>query len=285
MNLRDDIIDRSIRPIVKIRIWAALALAAMSVSLPGWTHEFWLWSEPFSLALGASARLTLNVGEYFVGDLVGFGAKNAAAMRRYSSGVNQDLSTRARTGAVRADFRLDLPGAGTHLVAFDSNPSRITLAADKFHAYLHEEGLDAIVQQREDAKTAAMPGRERYRRCVKALLKVGGRSDATYAVRTGQRLEILPLADPLAKAAGEPLEFALLFDGRPIVKRLVKAWHRRDGLTIVIRAHSDAAGKVAFNLPYAGPWMISVVHMIPATDTPDSDWDSFWGNLTFEVPR
>ncbi len=285
MKTAGDDIGRSIRPRVKIRTWAALALAAMSVSLPGWAHEFWLWSEPFSPAVGASARLTLNVGEYFVGDLVGFGAQNAASMRRYAAGVNQDLSTRARSAVVRPDFRLDLPAAGTHLVAFDSNPTLITLAADKFHAYLHEEGLDAIVQQREDAKTAAMPGRERYRRCAKALLKVGGRSDATYAVRTGQRLEILPLADPLAKAAGEALEFALLFDGRPIVKRLVKAWHKRDGQTIVIRAHSDAAGKVVFNLPYAGPWMISVVHMIPAADTADADWDSFWGNLTFEVPR
>ena len=270
---------------MKILTWTALALAAMTVSPPALAHEFWLWSEPFSPALGSSARLTLNVGEYFVGDLVGFGAQNAAAMRRYAAGVNQDLSNRARSGVVRPDFRLDLPGAGAHLVAFDSTPSQITLAADKFHAYLHEEGLDVIVQQREDAKTAAMPGRERYRRCVKTLLKVGGISDATYALRTGQRLEILPLVDPLVKAAGEPLAFALLFDGRPIVKRLVKAWHRRDGQTIVIRAHSDASGKAVFNLPYAGPWMISVVHMIPATDTADADWDSFWGNLTFEVPR
>ena len=268
---------------MKIRNRVTLALLAMSLSLPGWAHEFWLWSEPFSPTLGSSARLTLNVGEYFVGDLVGFGAKNAAAMRRYSSGVNQDLSTRARTGAVRPDFRLDLPSAGAHLVAFDSNPSQITLAADKFHAYLHEEGLDAIVRQREDAKTSAMPGRERYRRCVKALLKVGGVSDATYAVRTGQRLEIVPMVDPLAKAVGESLEFAVLFDGRPIVNRLVRAWHKRNGQTMVIRAHSDAAGRAVFNLPYAGPWMISVVHMIPATDTPDADWDSFWGNLTFEI--
>lgn len=284
MRTAGDRVDRLVRSLVAIRTWAALALVAMSVSLPAAAHEFWLWSEPFSPAVGATARLTLHVGEYFIGDLVGFGAKNAAAMRRYSAGVHQDLSTRARTGAVRPDFSLDFPSAGTHLVAFDSNPLQITLAADRFHAYLHEEGLDAIVQQREDAKTAATPGRERYRRCVKTLLKVGGVSDATYAVRTGQRLEIVPLVDPLAKPAGESLEFALLFDGRPVANRLVKAWHKRNGQTLVIRAHSDSAGKAVFNLPYAGSWMISVVHMIPATDAVDADWDSFWGNLTFEVP-
>ena len=268
---------------MKSRLSRTLALLILGVSLPGTAHEFWLWSETFSPPVGASVRLTLNVGEYFVGDLAGFSAQSTASLRRYATGVDQDLSARARTATPRAEFRLELAHAGTHLVAYDGNPTQITLAADKFHAYLHDEGLDAIVQQREDAKTAGMPGRERYRRCVKTLLKVGGKSDATYAVRTAQRLEILPLSDPLATAVGGPLEFSLLFDGKPIANRLVKAWHKRDRQTVMIRAISNDAGKVVFNLPYAGPWMISIVHMIPATDTADADWDSYWGNLTFEL--
>ena len=268
---------------MKNRLSRTLALLVLGVSLPGMAHEFWLWSEPFSPPAGASVRLTLNVGEYFTGDLVGFSAQYAASLRRYSTGVNQDLTARARASPPRAELRLELARAGSHLVAYDSNPTQITLPAEKFHAYLHDEGLDAIMRQREDAKTAGLPGRERYRRCAKTLLRVGGKSDATYAVRTAQRLEILPLADPLAKAVGEPLEFSLLFDGKPIANRLVKAWHKRGGQTVLIRATSNDAGKVVFNLPYAGAWMISVVHMIPATDTADADWDSYWGNLTFEL--
>lgn len=52
----------------------------------------------------------------------------------------------------------------------------------------------------------------------------------------------------------------------------------------MIRAHSTAQGMVRFTLPYDGAWMISAVHMIPATDSAEVDWDSFWGNLTFELP-
>ena len=77
------------------------------------------------------------------------------------------------------------------------------------------------------------------------------------------------------------MSFQLLFDGKPLVNRLVKAWYKHDGQTLTIRSLSSPAGTVTFHLPYAGLWMLSVVHMIPAEDTTDADWDSFWGNLTF----
>ena len=71
-------------------------MLVLGVSLPSTAHEFWLWSEAFSPPVGAAVRLTLNVGEYFVGDLVGFSAQYAASLRRYATGVNQDLTARAR---------------------------------------------------------------------------------------------------------------------------------------------------------------------------------------------
>ena len=53
--------------------------------------------------------------------------------------------------------------------------------------------------------------------------------------------------------------------------------------TLMIRARTDAAGRAAFDLPYAGTWMLSVVHMISATGTTAYDYDSLWGNLTFSL--
>ena len=47
----------------------------------------------------------------------------------------------------------------------------------------------------------------------------------------------------------------------------------------------DAEGRVTVTPPWAGTWMASVVHMVPATDSPNHDWDSHWGNLTFALPR
>ena len=106
---------------------------------------------------------------------------------------------------------------GTHLLTYESRPSQIVLSADKFHAYLHDEGLDAIIARREADGTAAKPGRERFRRSAKLLLRVGDRSDDTYAVRTQQMIEITPTTDPLSAVPGDPLRFKIRFDGkRPV---------------------------------------------------------------------
>ena len=258
-----------------------LALALIGASAATAAHEFWIWPEPFSQAAGEPVRLTLQVGENFVGDQVVI--PQLGVFRRFAGESATDQFAKTQVKRSRGEVRLTLPAAGTHLLAFDSPPTLITLAADKFHAYLHEEGLDAIVRQREVAGTAKTPGRERYRRCAKTLLRIGGVTDRTFATRTRQRLEIIPLNDPLTAAANQRLEFALEFDGRPLAERLVKAWHKRDGQTLIVRAQSDRQGKLAFNLPYAGAWMISVVHMIPAEESADADWDSYWGNLTFTL--
>lgn len=266
------------------RFMTIIAALTLLASLPAAAHEFWLWPQPFAPAPGAKTRITLQVGEYFNGDLIGFAKTNVAAVRHYAAGTMKDLQSRVPDQAILSELKLAFPRAGTQLIAFDSQPNQITLPAEKFHAYLHDEGLDAVIRQRETSGTATLPGRERYRRNVKSLLRVGGRSDAAYAVRTGQRLEILPLADPFERSKNEALDFQLLFDGKPLANALVKAWHKRDGQTLMIRAHATAQGTVRFTLPYDGAWMISVVHMIPATDSAEVDWDSFWGNLTFELP-
>ena len=120
-------------------------------------------------------------------------------------------------------------------------------------------------------------------RCVKTLVQVGGKNDATYATRTGQRLEIVPESDPLAARPGARLAFTLFFDGKPIEGGLVRAWHHREKNLVFIKGRTTADGRIAFELPYAGAWMISLVHMIPLKDVPGYDWQSYWGNLTFAL--
>lgn len=63
----------------------------------------------------------------------------------------------------------------------------------------------------------------------------------------------------------------------------MKAWHRRGGQTLIIRAKTAADGSASFDFPYAGPWMISVVHMVPVMGVKDVDWDSMWSNLSFNL--
>ncbi|MBC7413578.1 MAG: DUF4198 domain-containing protein [Herminiimonas sp.] len=267
---------------------ASVLLFALCCALAGSVsaHEFWMRAQPAAVAVGGATRLSLNVGEYFSGDVVAFSVQYVAALRHIASGVDQDLLPRVAKTATVGAFPIRLQQPGTHLFAYDSHPNRITLGGEKFHAYLHDEGMDEIVKQREQAGTGATPARERYRRYVKTLVEVGGKHDGSFAVKTGQRLEIVPIDDPLTAGVGDKLQFSLLFEQKPLANALIKAWYLHDDQTVTIRARTDAAGRFAFNLPYAGTWMLSVVHMIPTIDSTEDDWDSLWGNLSFDLkPR
>jgi len=273
-------------------------VVALLGQAPLQAHEFWIAPVQAPLVVGGQAKISLLVGEQFTGDLVGLSAAQTLSFSRYTATGRQDLSILVPPTPVAA-VQLPMESPGTHLVVFDSQPNTIVLPADSFHAYLHDEGLDFIKARREAAGTAAQPGRERYRRHVKTLLQVdrpagaasnsrtknkADKVDMTYATVVGQRLELVPLNNPLALAAGGSLGMQVLFESKPLVGALIKAWHKRGGQTLVVRATTGIDGKTMLELPYAGAWMVSVVHMVSAVGTPDIDWDSHWGSLSFVVP-
>ena len=261
-------------------------------------HEFWFKPVAPLPSVGDTVTLRLEVGEFFNGDAAGFSIPTTKALRHFSAKAPvEDLKPFLSAKEREAEVELALDTPGTHLLAYDSAPLRLQLEAGRFKAYLHDEGLDFVNTQREHAGTADQPGRERYRRNIKTLIEVGPEPktvqalDQTYAKHASQRLEITPLHNPLAMVPGDALPVQVVFDDKPLVGALVKAWHKHDGQLVMIRATTSAQGEVVFNLPYAGDWMVSVVHMIAATDSGDDegheegvDWDSFWGNLSFHLP-
>ena len=218
-------------------------LVCLSTALSAQAHEFWINPAPNPLQVGETARLSLEVGEYFQGEQLPFVAGQTVALRGYSASSVRDLAPILSLRAMLPVLSLSLPAAGTQMVIFDSQPSFISLPAETFHAYLHEEGMDFIKAMRVAAGTATEPGRERYRRYVKTLVRAVASTqpdaagqlaapaakDMTYAIRTGQRLELVPLADPLSLAPGDALGLQVLFDGAPLAGALLKAWNKGGG--------------------------------------------------------
>ena len=273
---------------IPLRYWLPLApLICACIATQADAHEFWLAPAPAPQKLGETVPLRLEVGEFFEGDAAGFSISRTARMRHYTAKSQQDLKTFLSPGAPEAEVLFSLDTKGHHLFAFDSEPLTISLSADRFHAYLHDEGLDFVKTLREKEGTASQPGRERYRRNVKTLILVDAavNTDRTYALTTGQRLELTPQQNPFALRRGQTLGLKVAFDGKPLGSALVKAWHKRNGQLLVIRARTTADGTVTLDLPFTGAWMLSVVHMVPATDPTDADWDSYWGNLSFTLPE
>jgi uncharacterized GH25 family protein len=264
-------------------------LLAVVYQAPLHAHEFWIAPVTTPLTAGSTARLGLRVGEQFTGDVVGWSKAQTAGLRLATQVGVQDLSAQVPVAAV-ADMPVLLTVPGTNLVAFENQPHTISLSADSFHAYLHDEGLDFIKTQREAAGQAKQPGRERYRRYVKTLLAVqGGQADVkgitVHSQTLGQRLELVPINNPLDMVPGEALSVQVLFEGQPLQGALLKAWHKSRGQTTIIRTTTNAQGTTTVNLPYPGAWMVSLVHMVRVTGVKGIDWDSLWGNLSFIVPE
>lgn len=273
----------ALRPAALRRLAPFLLLGLLGHSLPA--HEFWLRPVRHLVEPGDAVELTLRVGMNFQGEPRPFSRELVTGLRHFSAaGVTDEFPRVPATAPATDALSLPIATPGTHLFAVDTIAKPITLVAEKFNAYLEEDGLDHILELRAKTGQSQAPGRERYARCVKALVRAGAGSDATWAVRTSQRLEIVPQSDPFALTPGAMLGFTVYFDSRPLGRALVRAWHRQDDRLTELQDRTNADGQVAFRLPCTGEWMISVVHMVPATDEPECDWRSFWGNLTFAVP-
>ncbi|HEY8608514.1 MAG TPA: DUF4198 domain-containing protein [Noviherbaspirillum sp.] len=270
---------RATLPLRRLLLAAALATAGSAAA-----DEVWLSARPFSPAAGAPVEISLQAGAQFNGRRRPLAAETTAALQLYSTFSVRDLGAQLGAGQDAGALRLTLANPGTHMLVYDSTPAYAVLPPGAFDAWLREPGLEALAQEREQTGTAGEPGRERVRRHAKILLRVGGKSDGTYGLLTGQRLEIVPTADPLVRRAGETLVFSLLFDSKPLENALVRAWHTHDGQTLAIRARTGAGGKVSLSLPYGGTWMIDAAHLVPAADAAEAEWDSFRSSLSFELP-
>lgn len=159
---------------------------------------------------------------------------------------------------------------------------------DQFRANLeHEEfELDRFIPHMGQRSNQI----ERYARTLKLLIQVGEGGDGDLHRRAmGQKLEILLLQNPYLLEPGDDLEVQVLFEGRPLPDRLVKALSRNpSGVVSKARARTDATGVANFELEHAGAWLIRLVHMVPCAEHPnvdcdEVDWESYWTSYSFQL--
>lgn len=252
--------------------------------MPASAHEFWMTPDQFAPPVNAPVTFSLFVGEKFRGDTVGFGRPIAASFRWYSQRGAVQLRSHLPDNLNQSSMAMAFDRPGTQLIALDTQPFTIELTADKFNDYLREEGLEHVVTLREATGQSATPGRERYRRHVKTLINVGGKSDTSFGLRTGQTLEIVPLVNPNVIEPDGPLPVQVLFKDQPLQGALLKAWSHQKSQLKVTQTRTDIAGLGNLNLVGSGVWMVSVVHMVRTIDGLGQDWDSHWGSLTLKIP-
>jgi hypothetical protein len=190
--------------------------------------------------------------------------------------------------------RLAHPGYATLL--YRSRHSFIELPPEKFESYLEDEGLEQIIAARQHSGNSLTPGRESYARYCKALVyassdladrATAGESAAarpTFDQEVGLPIELIPQSDPARWRDGDGLTLEVLYERLPLAEQQVKLINL-DEKAIRLVGRTDAQGRVTFYPPDGGRYLAATVFMRPAPQGVEGDWESFWGSLTFEMPR
>jgi len=269
------------KPFIQMKKVLSLCLFFVATSL--FAHEFWLMPSKFKLKIGQSINLQLFVGEDFMGDIWGNRKKRLLKLTHLTEGNKGDLTSIA----LKSDslpIPLKFETEGTHLLTMESKNSFIALEADKFNDYLKEDGIENIYELRQKQGQLKQPSKELYRRCAKTLIQVGNKYSDIFKKNTQMPLEIIPLNNPYQMKAGEAISIKVLFNNQPLKNKMVVAWHKTaTQKTTHRKLKTDANGALQIKLDKAGYWMISTVHMEEVKNNPEANYQSYWGNLTFEL--
>lgn len=242
-------------------------------------HDFWIEPSTFTPAAGQRVTFRLRVGQELRGDPL---PRDPNLLERFVSvGPAGEMPVLGRAYTEPAGV-MAFQSPGLNVIVYDSGRSPLALEAAKFEKYLKLEGLEKISALRASRGQSAAPGKEVFSRCAKSLLAVGGGAGAGYDQVLGQRLELVPEANPYSLAGGGELPVRLLYQGKPLAGALVVAL-QKDRPEARVSARSDAKGRVRLKLDRPGFWLVKAVHMVPAPREVDADWESFWASLTFEV--
>ena len=244
-------------------------------------HEFWLLPQKFRFNSGEKLLLDFMVGENFEGtywDLNRHAVEKLSVHNRLSSA---DLTAQvSKTSGKNLEYTFN--NIGTHLFAMESNNAFLELEPAEFEAYLKEDGLEYVIEERKSRGEAQTKSRELYRRFAKLLVQVGDRTDDTYKKPTSQQLEIIPTKNPYDLRPGDYLQCKLYYRDHPEPHALVKVWSHLGNRIFLQNIYTESDGSITFPVSSRGPWMVSTVKMI-RSDQPEAEWQSLWSSLVFEI--
>lgn len=244
-----------------------------------WAHDFWIVPSNFSPAPSETVSVSWHVGENFKGNAVPFipdvteqfVAADPVGTQTLQAVAGDDPAGRV---TVRAGGLTVIGYRSKHFAArFDS--------LEEFEKSAVKEGLESSLP----LARKKFPGKkfllESYSRHAKTWLRAGP-SGAAEAVdrELGFTLELLGQNLPSTR---EPFRARLHYRGKPLEGALVIAFNQKNP-TEKIKARTNAQGEVALPLKQSGVWLVTAVHMIPASFFSRDDFESFWASLTFALP-
>lgn len=261
-----------------------LGMGVLLAGGPITAHDMWLQPSDFVASVGEVMGVGLWLGH--AGEAEGFPRRGDHLARFDAIVGDRRWALPGQPGLAPAGYlKPSIPGL--HAVVYESTGAVSALSAERFDAYLVEEGLESIRAWRRQHGEADQPGRERYRRSLKSLVQVGAPDPDARDRVVGLPLELV-IESPLHAGM---LRARLLWRGTGLADARV-ALHSLGGLvpdaptrSIEARAaRTDADGWVTWPSVGSGRWMLAAVHMERARSSDaDHDWQSTFTTLTFAL--
>lgn len=266
---------------MKLFRFAALFLALTGVA---GAHDSWLEPKSFHAQPGTRVPVTFYVGHH--------GEQRSASLSPRPKWL-VSMASRGPSGATdlvkSKDFNpargVRLTQPGFHMLSLSTSDFRHEMSPQEFAAYVKEEGLASAEAALKRAPIRSRKVRESYRRYAKALIRVGKTNGGQTAStrRLGQRLEIVPGANPYLLPAGSRLPATIWYRDRPLAGALVALINLDRPKDEPATVRSSADGAVSFPSPGRGRWLLNVVWSEPAK-VPGTDFQTSFSSLTFAVP-
>jgi uncharacterized GH25 family protein len=257
-----------------------LILIVTTVTL-GVAHEFWLRPKKFRFAAGEEVKVDFVVGENFTGEYWDLNVHTVEKLELITASGKKDLTNSVKpTKGTNLTFKV--ANQGSQLITMQSGTAFIELDAQKFNAYLEEDGIENIIQRRKEKNETGLGAKEHYQRFSKLLLQSGTTFDDVYKRNVGHPLEIIPESNPNKLKSGDYLGCKVLFQGKPLAHQLVKVWNMMGNRVFLQNMYTENDGTIKFPVSSTGPWMVSSVKMLPSDDSV-VDYNSMWASLVFGV--
>lgn len=172
------------------------------------------------------------------------------------------------------------------VVGLDMKPVVVSVSGRELKSFLSTHTARGL----ETGGTRGINANRTYRvrriESAATLVRVPGSDAAPSAVaqgKTGQAVEIRPLADPTSLRVGGDLPIRTYVGGSKRAGARVLATNMIKGATREVI--TDAAGTAAFSVSTPGLWRIEFHHAEPLARDSGADWVIYSATLTFEVPK
>jgi hypothetical protein len=269
--------------------WLILAVfAAACSSLAAGQSVTYLSPHKYQVRVGEQVRLRVEVGDTLQPQQAAWPGEAIDWLYVRLAGTQENMhEDRVRPARGQDDYlSVTLSHAGIALIGFDTRPVIQQVAGRDLRAFLDRYVEPTTLPNPRPAiqPTAKLNVRriESTKTLIRVSVKDGQRShSATAQSKSGQAVEIRPLADPTMVAVGSDLPVRTYVDGgkKAGVRVLATSVAAGKAQQLV----TDASGATHFRVTHPGLWRVEFHHAQPLKGDPAAEWAVYSATLTFEV--